>query len=81
MSDKTTQDRWNREEWAQDNRETEHHDEESTPVWNRHQVEPDEYASDESAGQEPADTEDDSGPLSGHGKPSGEQHWDRVDES
>ena len=46
-------------------------------TWNRTQMEPN-----GSDGDDPRDPEtaDDSGPLSGGGRPSGESHWERVDE-
>ena len=81
MSDETTRDHWDREQWAKDNTETDVAKDQSTRVWNRQQVEPDDYPSDTPS--EHAETEavdDDAGPLSGRGAPSGEQHWDRVDE-
>ena len=49
-------------------------------VWNRHQMETDDGASQEDRLDRPAvDETSDAGGLSGHGQPSGESHWDRVD--
>jgi hypothetical protein len=47
-------------------------------TWDREQMEPDPPVDDDSD-RDPA-TADDSGPLTGGGQPSGESHWERVDE-
>ena len=51
-------------------------------VWNRHQMETDDTEGDSKTETVPATTLDeatDAGGLSGHGQPSGESHWERVE--
>ena len=73
------------EHWDRDQMER---DTEGTPagkpqgdVWNRHQMDIDDTGSEtEAALERPAIDEDTpAGGLSGHGQPSGESHWERVE--
>ena len=51
-------------------------------VWNRHQMKIDDTGSDTDPSHMPlVDDEPPAGGLSGHGKPDGESHWDRVDDT
>jgi len=73
------------EHWDRDQMER---DTEGTPVgkpqgdvWNRHQMDIDDRGTEtEAALERPAVDEDSpAGGLSGHGQPSGESHWERVE--
>ena len=73
------------EHWDRDQMER---DTEGTPVgkpqgdvWNRHQMAIDDTGTEtEAALERPAIDEDTpAGGLSGHGQPSGESHWERVE--
>ena len=73
------------EHWDRDQMER---DTEGTPVgkpqgdvWNRHQMDIDDTGTEtEAALERPAVDEDTPvGGLSGHGQPSGESHWERVE--
>ncbi len=73
------------EHWDRDQMER---DTEGTPVgkpqgdvWNRHQMDIDDTGTEtEAALERPAIDEDTpAGGLSGHGQPSGESHWERVE--
>ena len=73
------------EHWDRDQMER---DTEGTPVgkpqgdvWNRHQMDIDDTGTEtEAALERPAVDEDSpAGGLSGHGQPSGESHWERVE--
>ena len=74
------------EHWDRDQMER---DTEGTPVgkpqgdvWNRHQMDIDDTGTEtEAALERPAIDEDTpAGGLSGHGQPSGESHWERVED-
>jgi hypothetical protein len=72
---------WDREQMARD---TEGEPPEGTPqgdVWNRNQMEIDD-AGEEADAVQRTDLGDEApvGGLSGRGQPSGESHWDRVDD-
>jgi hypothetical protein len=73
---------WDSEQIARD---TEGAPPEGTPqgeVWNRHQMDIDDPGDDPDAlTRTEVDEEPDAGGLSGKGQPSGESHWDRVDDT
>ena len=73
---------WDGEQVARD---TEGAPPEGTPqddVWNRHQMKIDDMGADTDPSNMPlVDDEPPAGGLSGHGQPSGESHWDRVDDT
>ena len=50
-------------------------------VWNRHQMDIDDTGNEAEAALERPETDEGTpaGGLSGHGQPSGEGHWDRVE--
>jgi hypothetical protein len=89
MGTKTPNEHWDREQWAPDAPEAPL--EEGGEVWNRHQMEfdntgtPHEGDGREAYPPDPANVPDteqaDMEHISGRGKPSGESHWGRVDDS
>jgi hypothetical protein len=73
------------EHWDRDQMER---DTEGTPVgkpqgdvWNRHQMDIDDTGTETEAALERPEVDEDTpvGGLSGHGQPSGESHWERVE--
>jgi hypothetical protein len=73
---------WDREQMERD---TEGAPPKGTPqaeVWNRHQMEIDDPGDDPAAVRRTdVDDQAPAGGLSGRGQPSGESHWDRVDDT
>jgi hypothetical protein len=70
--------RWDRSQWPDEGTAP---DAPEGETWDREQMEIDDDGTGERSG-DPRQPElaDDAGPLSGHGQPGGESHWERVDD-
>jgi hypothetical protein len=76
--ERTPGEEWDRSQWPEEGTAP---DAPPAETWDRQQMETDDEAETGDAA-EPRDPEraDDSGPLTGGGHPSGESHWERVDD-